>query len=179
MFTATVFTVDRYSLHRRPLLSSPLTVTVFTVNRYFTVDRHPQGTERGGVGSPRLADRGPFGFLRSTNIGHFSPCPTPSPAGLHRTGDSAIIPPIPTPDPSTLFCLPATRACPQVIACLHPKQQQAELSQELWESRGGRPGLPIPDSPYGLCGRKATLNLLLSAIRRCGEVEVAVLASRP
>ena len=26
------------------------------------------------------------------------------------------------------------------------------------ESRGGRPGLPVPDSPYGLCGRKAELN---------------------
>ena len=25
--------------------------------------------------------------------------------------------------------------------------------------RGGRPGLPVPNSPYGLCGRKATLNL--------------------
>ena len=25
-------------------------------------------------------------------------------------------------------------------------------------SRGGRPGLPVPNSPYGLCGRKATLN---------------------
>ena len=31
------------------------------------------------------------------------------------------------------------------------------------ESRGGRPGLPVLDSPYGLCGRKAaTLNLNLS-----------------
>ena len=29
--------------------------------------------------------------------------------------------------------------------------------QELCESRlGGRPGLPVPNSPYGLCGRKAT-----------------------
>ena len=27
------------------------------------------------------------------------------------------------------------------------------------ESRGGRPGLPVPNSPYGLCERKATLNL--------------------
>ena len=27
--------------------------------------------------------------------------------------------------------------------------------QELCESRGGRPGLPVPRSPYGLCGRKA------------------------
>ena len=26
------------------------------------------------------------------------------------------------------------------------------------ESRGGCPGLPVPDNPYGLCGRKARLN---------------------
>ena len=32
--------------------------------------------------------------------------------------------------------------------------------QELCESRGGRPGLPAPNSPYGLCRRKATLNLV-------------------
>ena len=31
-------------------------------------------------------------------------------------------------------------------------------AQELCESRGGRPGLPVPNNPYGLCGRKATLN---------------------
>ena len=30
-------------------------------------------------------------------------------------------------------------------------------AQVLCESRGGRPGLPVPNSPYGLCGRKATL----------------------
>ena len=30
-------------------------------------------------------------------------------------------------------------------------------AQELCESRGGRPGLPVPNSPGGLCGRKATL----------------------
>ena len=30
--------------------------------------------------------------------------------------------------------------------------------QELCESRCGRPGLPVPNSPYGFCGRKATLN---------------------
>ena len=30
--------------------------------------------------------------------------------------------------------------------------------QELCESLGGRPGLPVSGSPYGLCGRKATLN---------------------
>ena len=32
-------------------------------------------------------------------------------------------------------------------------------AQELCDSRGGRSGLPVPNSPYGLCGRKATLNL--------------------
>ena len=32
-------------------------------------------------------------------------------------------------------------------------------AQELCESRGGRPGLLVPSSPCGLCGRKATLNL--------------------
>ena len=31
--------------------------------------------------------------------------------------------------------------------------------QELCKSRGDRPGPPVPNSPYGLCGRKATLNL--------------------
>ena len=29
--------------------------------------------------------------------------------------------------------------------------------QELCESRGSRPGLPLPNSSYGLCGRKDTL----------------------
>ena len=72
-------------------------------------------------------------------------------------------------------------------------------AQELCESRGGRPGLPVPNSLYGLCGRKATLNSLclclsvclsvclsLSAclclsteLRSCVKVEVTVLGSRP
>ena len=29
-------------------------------------------------------------------------------------------------------------------------------AQELCESQGGRPQLPVPDIPYGLCGHKAT-----------------------
>ena len=33
-------------------------------------------------------------------------------------------------------------------------------AQEVCESGGGRSGLPGPNSPYGLCGRKATLNLV-------------------
>ena len=30
------------------------------------------------------------------------------------------------------------------------------IAQELCERRGGRPRLPFRNSPYGLCGRKAT-----------------------
>ena len=33
--------------------------------------------------------------------------------------------------------------------------------QELCESRGGRPRLPVPSSHFCLCGRKAALNLKL------------------
>ena len=36
-------------------------------------------------------------------------------------------------------------------------------AQELCESRGGQPGLPVANSLYRLCGRKATLS---SSIRR-------------
>ena len=32
-------------------------------------------------------------------------------------------------------------------------------AQELFENRGGCPRLPIPESPNGPCGRKATLKL--------------------
>jgi len=31
--------------------------------------------------------------------------------------------------------------------------------QELCESQGGRLGLPVPNSPYDLCGRKAILKM--------------------
>ena len=50
-------------------------------------------------------------------------------------------------------------------------------AQNLSESRGGRPGLPVPNKPYGLCGRKATVNSNhhLSELRSCVKVEVAVL----
>ena len=36
-------------------------------------------------------------------------------------------------------------------------------AQELCESRGGRHGIPVPNSPYGLCGRQAILNLNVRA----------------
>ena len=34
-------------------------------------------------------------------------------------------------------------------------------AQKLCESRSGRPGFPVPNSPHGFCGRKATLNWLV------------------
>ena len=44
--------------------------------------------------------------------------------------------------------------------------------------RGGRPGLPVPNSLYGLRGRKATLDSNGSnRARMCAKVEVAVLGS--
>ena len=52
----------------------------------------------------------------------------------------------------------------QHMQFLHPMEciRQADDSksgvQELCESQSGLPGLPVPSSPYGLCGRKATLN---------------------
>ena len=39
------------------------------------------------------------------------------------------------------------------------KKYRSNRTQELCESRGGRPGLPVPNSPDGVCGRKVTLNL--------------------
>ena len=47
-------------------------------------------------------------------------------------------------------------------AWLHRVVASAVRAQGLCESRGGRPELPIPDSPYGLCGHKVTLSLNFS-----------------
>ena len=41
----------------------------------------------------------------------------------------------------------------------------------MCESRGGHSGLPVPDIPCGLCGRKATLN-------SCGVIEATDLNTR-
>ena len=43
-------------------------------------------------------------------------------------------------------------------------------AQELCESGGGRPVLPVPDSPYGLYGRKATFKADDEAIIRAQEL---------
>ena len=50
--------------------------------------------------------------------------------------------------------------------------------QELCETRGGRPGFPVPNGLYRHCKHKATLNSKTqSEFRSCVEVEVAVLGS--
>ena len=51
-------------------------------------------------------------------------------------------------------------------------------AQELRGSRGGCHGLPVPGSPYGLCGRMAKSNrtgLVYSELRSCVKVEMDVL----
>ena len=37
-------------------------------------------------------------------------------------------------------------------------------AQEVCESRGGRPGLHVPNSPYGLCGRTGRLEVSQFAV---------------
>ena len=51
--------------------------------------------------------------------------------------------------PPSLSCM---RACVRACVCVFS-------AQELCESRSGRPGLSVPNCPYSLCGRKASLNL--------------------
>ena len=40
----------------------------------------------------------------------------------------------------------------------HHVYLEAYRDQELCESPGDRPGLPVPNKPHAFCGRKATLN---------------------
>ena len=67
------------------------------------------------------------------------------------------------------------------------KGQHSAVSSELCESRGERPGIPVPSSPCGLCGHKATLKkkkkkkkkkTISSELRSCVKVEVNVLRRR-
>ena len=48
---------------------------------------------------------------------------------------------------------PGTKAFKETLLC-----RLNFRAQELCESRGGRTGLSVPNSSYGLSGRKATLN---------------------
>ena len=51
----------------------------------------------------------------------------------------------------------------EVAVLSSPSQscRKGAVCQKLCESRGGRPELPVPIGPYGLCGRKAALNLVV------------------
>ena len=52
----------------------------------------------------------------------------------------------------------------------HRTWTQTLGAQELCESRSGRPGLPVPNSPHGFCGRQAALSLNWSALLiRCSH----------
>ena len=53
----------------------------------------------------------------------------------------------------------------------------SELTEELCKSRGGGPGLPVPNSHYGLCGRKATLIVQELCESRGGRPGHSVLTS--
>ena len=50
-------------------------------------------------------------------------------------------------------------------------------AQELCESRDGSPGLRVPNGLYGLCGRKATLNMRRPELSSCVKIEVDVQGS--
>ena len=47
---------------------------------------------------------------------------------------------------------------PTTFKRVHPCHDSVR-AQKLCERRGGRPGLPVPKSSYGLCGRTVTLNV--------------------
>ena len=44
------------------------------------------------------------------------------------------------------------------VVCYAQLYSMTDRAQELCESRGGRHGLPVPNSPSDLGGRKATLH---------------------
>ena len=58
-------------------------------------------------------------------------------------------------------CVPIWMAAPLIVSF---------RTEELCEGRGGRPGLPVPNSPYDLCGRKATLEEEASQFQSSGTV---------
>ena len=50
-------------------------------------------------------------------------------------------------------------------------------AEELRASRDAHHGFPISNSPYSLCGRKATVNEESAELRSCVEVVVTILSS--
>ena len=56
-------------------------------------------------------------------------------------------------------------------------QQRTSELRSCCGRRGGRPALPVPNNPYGLCGRKAQIEHNTAELRSCVKVEVDVLGS--
>ena len=56
------------------------------------------------------------------------------------------------------------------------RQRDGHRAQKLCESRGSRPGIPVHNSPYGLCGRKAPFKEEdgQAELRSCIKVEMDV-----
>ena len=52
------------------------------------------------------------------------------------------------------------RSLTVLVASVDVKQhlKKYHRAQELCENRGGRPELPVLNSPYGLCGREASFD---------------------
>ena len=72
------------------------------------------------------------------------------------------------------FCL-CLSLCVSLSVCLSLSLSLCR-AQELCESGGGRPGLPVPNSSHGLCGRKSTLNRTISVSGQTGSRRTASLA---
>ena len=49
-----------------------------------------------------------------------------------------------------------SHSLPSFSVLLYSHRDRSVRAQELCESGDGRPGFPVPNSPYGLCRRKAT-----------------------
>ena len=85
---------------------------------------------------------------RAPSLDRITPSPLSGPAVPDERRRSALIQPLSRSAARTMDVVG-----PLSVLSLHG-------AQELCESGGGRPGLPVPDSPYGFCGRKATLDLV-------------------
>ena len=66
-----------------------------------------------------------------------------------------------------------------VCVAIKQTQQAAELRSYAVKVELAVLGPLFPNSLYGLCGRKATLNLNSSELRSCVNVDVAVLGPLP
>ena len=68
-------------------------------------------------------------------------------------------------------CSPLTaRSLINKYDCVRDADIKTQESKELCERRGGRPKLPVPNSPYGLCGRERALEEVYVCVQSSGAV---------